>query len=120
MGAYWRMKCYEGFETFYLHQYYFAAQETFAFYVTMTDDSSTAEKYLVKITLKNQNDERKHLANIQNVISMDSAPRDRKAVLASQNVMFVPWRLMSGFLKWTDPDVDGNRSSKITTTITIL
>jgi len=116
--SYWRMKCFEGFETFYLHQYFFAAEETFAFYVTMAEDSSTT--YLVKITLKNKKDERKHLANIQNVISLDSAPSDRKAVLASQNVMFVPWRLMSGFLMWTDPDVDGKRSSEITTMITIL
>jgi len=118
--GHWGMKCFKkGLETFYLHRHYFAAQETFAFYVTMAEDSSEAEKHLVKITLKNQNDERKHLSNIQNVISMDSAPSDRKAVLASLNVMFVPWRLMRGFLKWTD-DGDGNQFSEIITCIDIL
>ena len=61
--------------------HYFAAQETFAFYVTMAEDSSKAEKCLIKITLKNPKDERKHLTNIQNVISMDSAPSDRKEVV---------------------------------------
>jgi len=116
----WGMKCLEGLlDNFYLHQHYIAAQETFVFYVTMAEDSSTADKYLVKITLKNPNDERKHLANIQNVISMDSAPSDRKAVLASNSVMFVPWRLMRGFLKWTD-DGDGNQFSEIITCIDIL
>jgi len=117
--CYWGMRCIEGLDTFYLHQHYFAAQQTFAFYITMAEDSREADKYLVKITLKNQNDERRHLAIIQKVISMDSAPRDRKEVLASLNVMFVPWRQMRGFFKWTN-DSDGNQYSKIITTIDIL
>ena len=99
----WAMAGFEGFGTFfYLHQHYFAAEKIFAFYVTVPMSSNETEKYLAKITLQNRNDERKSLANIQNVISMDSAPRNRKEVLASKNVMFVPWLQMSGFLKWTE------------------
>ena len=81
--------------------------------------SSEAERYLAKITLKNQNDEIKCLANIQNVISMDSAPRDKKEVLASKSVMFIPSRLMSGFLEWTETE-EGNQSSDIVTTVDII
>ena len=103
----WNMKGFEGLEgretkTFYFHQHYFATEKTFVFYVTMAEHLSETEKYLAKLTLKNQNDERKSLTNIQTVISMDSAPRDKNAVLASQNVMMVPWSMMSGFLKWKE------------------
>lgn len=121
--TFWSMQGLEGFEGsgtfFYLHQYYFGKEQTFAFYVTCTLTSSEAERYLAKITLKNQNDERKCLANIQNVISMDSAPRDKKEVLASKSVMFIPSRLMSGFLEWTETE-EGNQSSDIVTTVDII
>ena len=60
----------------------------------MAEHSSETEKYLAKITLKNQNDERKYLANVQSVMSMDSAPRNMKAVFASKSVMLVPWSMM--------------------------
>lgn len=100
-------------DMFYLHQYYFSTEKTFAFYVT-----SEGEKYLAKITLKNYNDERKFLTNVQSVVSMDSAPRNRDEVLASKNVMFVPWRQMSGFLKWIEKD--GKQSSIIKTTVDII
>ena len=117
------MQGLEGFEGsgtfFYHHQYYFGAEQTFAFYVTCSMTSSEAEKYLAKITLKNKNDKRMCLTNIQNVISMDSAPRDKKEVLASKSVMFIPWRLMSGFLKWRT-ETEGNQSAKIVTTVDII
>jgi len=117
----WSMQGFEGLdthETFYLHQYYFAAEKAIAFYVTMAEHSSETEKYLVKITLKNQNDERKYLANVQNVISMDSAPRNINEVVASKSVMLVPWSMMSGFLKWKK--VGGRHSSDIDITIDII
>ena len=118
----WTMKgfvgSFEGLEIFYHHQHYFAAEKTFAFYITVPLASNEAEKYLVKITLKNQNDERKSLASIQNVISMDSAPRDKKEILASKNVMFVSWRQMSGYLNWTE--TDGKQSSAIVTKVDII
>merc|ERR1719480_772386 len=31
---------------------------------------------------------------------MDSAPRDKMAVMASQSVMFVHWATVAGFMKW--------------------
>ena len=86
-------------KTFYFHQPYFSAEKTFAFYVTAAEHLSEAKKYLAKITLKNQNDERKSLTIIQDVISMDSAPSNRDAVLASESVMFVHYKTMSGFMK---------------------
>ena len=87
-------------EIFYLHQHFFPTEETFAWYVTIAGTSTEAEKYLAKVTLKNQNDDKKSLSFAQNVISMDSAPSDDKSVLASKSVMFVHWRTMSGFMKW--------------------
>jgi len=121
----WNMQGFEGLEgretkTFYLHQYYFAPEKTFAFYVTMAEHSSETEKYLAKLTLENQKDERKSLTNIQNVISMDSAPRDKNAVLASQNVMMVPWSMMRGFVKWKEVGSTRRQYSEINTTIDIL
>ena len=114
----WAMTGFEGFGTFfYLHQHYFAVEKIFAFYITVPMSSKEAEKYLAKITLQNRNDKRKSLANIQNVISMDSAPRNRKEVLASKNVMFVPWLQMSGFLKWTENK--RNQKSEIVTSVDI-
>jgi len=108
-----------GFEVrgtfFYLHQHYFAAEKLFAFYITTT---SEADKYLAKITLENQNDARKCLANIQNVISMDSAPRDRDEVMASKSVMFLPSRLMSGFLKCNEGE--GNLAARLVTKVDII
>ena len=115
----WRMRGFCDYEeTFYFHQLYFSEEKTFAFYVTSTMTDSEAEKYFTKITLKNQNNERKYLANVQTVISMDSAPRDRNEVLASKDVMFVSWRQMSGFLKWTEKD--GIHSSRIDSTVEIV
>ena len=87
--------------------------KTFAFYVT-----GVTEKSLAKITIMNCNDKRKFLANVQNVISMDSAPRDMNEVLASKDVMFVPWRQMSEFLKWIEKD--RGKASTIHTTIDII
>ena len=98
---------------FYLHQYYFSSEKAFAFYVT-----GEAEKNLVKITVKNFNDKRKFLTNVQSVVSMDSAPRDKEEVLASNSVMFVPWKQMRGFLKWTGKD--GRQSSRIQVTVEII
>ena len=100
-------------EIFYLHQYFFSKEQSFAFYVT-----GDAEKSLVKITLKNSNDPRKFHATVQNVISMDSAPRNSDEVLASKDVMFVPWRQMSGFLKWIEKDEE--KYSAIQTTVDII
>ena len=97
---------------FYFHQLFFTAEETFAFYVTIAEHHSEAEKYLAKMTLKNQNDERKPLSITQNVISMDSAPSDTKAVLASESVIFVHWRTMSRFMKWRNEMVDGKETTK--------
>lgn len=93
-------------EIFYLHQYFFSTEKTFAFYVT-----GDTEKSLAKITLVNDNDKRKFLANVQNVISIDSAPRDKNEVLASKDVMFVLWRQMSGFLKLIEIDAGGKTST---------
>ena len=115
----WVMKGFEGFGTFfYHHQHYFAEEQIFAFYVTVPISSNEARKYLAKLKLKNQNDVRKSLASIQNVISMDSAPRNKKEVLASKNVMFVPWVQMSGFLRWTVKY--RTHESKIVTSLDIL
>jgi len=118
----WKMRAFEDHgKLFYFHRHYFSAEQTFAFYVTMAEHDSEAEKHLAKMTLKHQNDWRKSLSFTQNVISMDSAPSDINSVLSSKSVMFVPWRTMSGFLKWEDETVDGKQSSKsiIETTLDI-
>lgn len=83
---------------FYFHHHYFSAEKTFAIYVTMAEHESEAKKYLAKMTLRNPKDERKSLTMIQDVISMDSAPRNRDAVLASESVMFIQCKTMSGFM----------------------
>ena len=77
---------------------------------------------IIKMTLKNQNDDKKSLSITQNVISMDSAPCDEESVLASQSVMFIHWRTMSGFLKWRDVTADGKpiRRATIERTFEIL
>ena len=96
----WSMRAFEDHgKLFYFHRHYFSAEQTFAFYVTMAEHAGEADKYLAKMTLKHQNDERKSIPITQNVISIDSAPTDIKAVLASRSVIFVHWRTMSGFLK---------------------
>ena len=114
----WPMRAfeYQG-KIFYFHMHYFSAEQTFSFYVTMAEHSSEAEKYVAKMTLKNQNDDRKSLSTAQNVISMDAAPTDSDSVLASKSVMFVHWRTMSGLFKWRGRLV---KRSKIEATIDIL
>ena len=102
-------------DIFYLHQYFFTTERTFAFYVT---GEAEPEKYLVKITLKNFNDERRFITNVLGVVSMDSAPRDKYEVLASKNVMFIPWRQMRGFLKWTEKD--GKQTSRIHAKVEVI
>ena len=72
----------------------------------MAEHASEADKYLAKMTLKHQSDERKSLSFIQNVISIDSSPTDSKSALASSSVMFVHWRTMSGFLKGENETID--------------
>ena len=107
---------------FYFHKLFFTAEETFAFYVTIAEHPSEAAKYLAKMTLKNQNDERKSLTITQNVISIESAPSDGSAVLASKSVMFVHWRTISEFMNWRNATIEGKqiRSSKIEATSDIL
>ena len=115
----WPMRVFEDHgKIFYLHRHFFSVEQTFAFYITST---SEADKFLAKMTLKNQNDERKPLSITQNVISMELAPTDKKSVLASKSVMFVHWRTMSGFLKWANNTLDGKQVKKsiIQTTINI-
>ena len=95
---------------------------SFAWYVTIPETSTEAEKYLAKLTLKNLNDDRKSLSIAQNVISMDSAPRDKMAVMASQSVMFVHWATVAGFMKWRN-STEEERQVKLSTveaTIEIL
>ena len=120
----WSMRAYEDHgKLFYFHRHYFSAEQTFAFYVTMAELDSESEKYRAKMTLKHQNDEWKSLSFTQNVISIDSAPTDSKAVLASKSVMFVHWRTMSEFMKWRNIiDEDGKQLtvSNIEATIDIL
>ena len=119
----WPMRAFEHRgKLFYFHQHYFSTAKTFAFYVTMAEHSSEADKYLAKMTLKNQNDDRKSLSIAQNVISMDLAPSDSKAVLASKSVIYVPWRTMSGFMKWRDITKEGKlqTESNVDATIHIL
>jgi len=84
---------------FYFHQHFFSAEQIFAFYITMAEHSREAKKYLAKMTLKNQNDDRKSLTIIQDVISMDSAPGNKDSVLASKSVIFIHYKTMSGFMK---------------------
>ena len=50
--------------------------------------------------LKNLNDDRKSLSIAQNVISIDSAPRNKEEVLASKSVMFVHLRTIEEFMNW--------------------
>ena len=117
----WAMMAFEDRgKIFYLHRHYFSTEQTFAFYVTAA--AADSAKYLAEMTLKNKNDVRKSLSIAQNVIPMDSAPTDSKAVLASTSVMFVHWRTMSGFLKWKNKTSDGIevKKSSIETTFDIL
>ena len=97
---------------FYFHQHYFSAEQTFAFYVTMAEHESEAKKYLAKMTLKNQNDEIKPLTMIQDVISMDSAPSNIDAVLASESVMFIHYKTMSRFMKLSKETKEGKDTFK--------
>jgi len=115
----WKLKPYgDHGKIFYLHHYYFAKEKTFAFYVTMPENCIEAEKYLAKITLKNQNDERKYLTNVQEVMSMDSAPNDKNEVFEAKGVMLVPWSMLRKFLKWTNKE--GKQTTEVHTTIDIL
>ena len=88
----------------------------------MAEHASEADKYLAKMTLKHQSDERKSLSFIQNVISIDSSPTDSKSALASSSVMFVHWRTMSEFLKGEKETTDEKQSNTfiIETTLDIL
>ena len=116
----WKLKAYETQgKIFYMHPCYFASEKNFAFYITMAENSSEAGKYLAQITLKNQNDERKCLTNVQDVMSMDSAPSDKNEVLEAKGVMLVPWRTMSKFLMWTIKE-DGKQAASIKPTIDII
>jgi len=116
---FWSVKPYEDHgKIFYFHHYYFSSDRTFAFYVTVAKNSNEAEKFLAKITLKNQNDERKCLTNIQDVISMDSAPTDKNEVIKAKSVMLVPLSMIRKFLKWTNKEE--KQEAEIHTTIDIL
>ena len=109
----WKMCSFEDHgKLFNFHRHFFSAEQTFSFYVTMAELDSETDKYLAKMTLKHQNDKRKSLSFTQNVISIDSAPTDREAVLASKSVMFVHWRTMSGFLKGDNETIDGKQSTQ--------
>jgi len=119
----WSMRVVEDRgKIFYLHQHFFSAEQTFAFYVTMAEHSSETNKYLAKMTLKNQNDDRKSLTIIQDVISMDSAPSNDNSVLASQSVILIHCKTMSGFMKLSKETKGGKEifKSYIQTTIDIL
>ena len=119
----WLMNAFEDRgKLFYSHMHYFAPEKTFVFYVTMPEHFNETKKYHVKMTLKNQNDGRKSLSIVQNVISMDLAPSDSKLVLASESVMFVHWRTMSRFMKWRNDTEDGKEVTKsyVEATVAIL
>jgi len=119
----WSMMAFEDRgKMFYFHQHFFSTEQTFAFYVTMAEHSSEAKKYLAKMTLKNQNDDRKFLIIIQDVISMDSAPSNKDAVLASKSVMLVHCNTMFGFMKISKETNENKETFKsyIDTTIDIL
>jgi len=116
----WKLKPYEDHgKIFYVHHYYIASERTFAFYVTMAENSNEAEKYLAKITLKNQNDERKYLTFVLDVMSMDSAPSNNYEVLEAESVMLVPHKTMSKFFWWENKE-EGKQAAFINTTIDIL
>merc|ERR1719500_1973745 len=87
-NASWKLKPYEDHgKIFYVHHYYIASERTFAFYVTMAENSNEAEKYLAKITLKNQKKwKRKYLTFVLDVMSMDSAPSNNYEVLEAKGV----------------------------------
>jgi len=118
----WSMRVFEDHgKMFYFHQHYFAAEQIFAFYITMAEHSSEANKYLARMTLKNQNDPRKSLSIIQDVISMDSAPTNIDSILASKSVIFIHRKTMSGFMKLQlSNEKKGTCKSYIRTTIDIL
>ena len=83
-------------------------------YVTMAENSSEADKYLAKVTLKDPDDERKSLSITKNVISMEGAPSDEDSVLAHDRVVFVSWWTMRGFLVHTNETKDGTITYKST------
>ena len=119
----WKMRAFEDHgKLFFVHMHFSSEEKMLAFYVTIAEHLTIAKKYLAKMTLKNQNNDRKPLSITQDVISMDSAPSDLEAVLASESVMFVPWKTMSRFLKWKDQTRDGKQRSRtsIEATIDIL
>jgi len=99
----WKMRAFvDHGERFYLHSHYNHEVETFVFYVTIAVKPRKASKYLAKMTLKNPDDERKSVSITQNVISMASAPRDMKSLLASESALFVSWRAMRGIFVWNE------------------
>ena len=119
----WPMRAFKDHgKIFYLHQHFFASKQTWAWYVTLAENSNEADKYLAKMTLKNLNDDRKSLSIAQNVISIDSAPNDNKSVLDSKSVMLVHMSTISGFFKWRNVTEEGiqHTLSTVEATIDIL
>ena len=116
----WKMTVFHTHgKLFYLHQHFLAAEKTMAYYVTLAEDPNEAKKYLAKVTLKNQNDERKSVSMTEDVISIDSAPKDDDSILASENVMFVHWKIMARFMKWIKETKDGEQYLRSTIDATI-
>ena len=117
----WKLHAFEDRDKFfYFHQHYFYEEQSFCFYVTVAEHFTVSENYLAKLKLRNFNDERKYLTSVQNVMSMDSAPKDVDEVFASPFVMLVPRSTMCGFLKWVEVDGEGTKHAEINMTIDIL
>ena len=120
----WKLHAFQDSSTFqklfYFHQHYFYERQSFCFYVTIAEHFTVSEKYLAKLKLRNFNDERRYLTSVQNVMSMDSAPKDVDDVFASPFVMLVPRSMMCGFLKWVEVDGEGTKHADVEMTIDIL
>ena len=117
----WKLHAFEERDKFfYFHQHYFSDRQSFCFYVTVAEHFTVSERYLAKLKLGNFNDERKYLTSVQNVMSMDSAPKDVDEVFASPFVMLVPRSIMCGFLKWVEVDGEGTKHADVEMTIDIL
>ena len=105
----WHMRAFQDRgKIFYFHKHFFSPEKIFAFYVTSLAEQ--AEKYLAKMTLKNPKDERKSLSIAQNVIPMESAPKNKKELLASKSVMLVHWCTISDFVIWRNVTENGKVS----------
>ena len=110
----WKLHAFEDRDKlFYLHQHYFYERQSFCFYVTIAEHFTVSEMYLAKLKLRNFNDDRKYLTSVQNVMSMDSAPKDVDGIFASPYVMLVPRSTMCGFLKWVEVDGEGTKHRDI-------